>query len=41
MYVGDADVLYEQPHGERVGTVEDVVGNVWVIAQPAEDDTPR
>ena len=32
MYVGDADVLYEQPHGERVGTVEHVVGNVWVIA---------
>jgi PhnB protein len=50
LYVGDADVLYEQalaagakslwppadqPYGDRVGAVEDSMGNQWFIARPA------
>ena len=50
LYVGDADLLYEQavaagakpiappadrPYGDRVGTVEDAIGNTWFIARPA------
>ena len=43
MYVGDADIIYDQavsppadqPYGDRVGTVEDAMGNLWFIARPA------